>query len=471
MSGDETAQRGPDLARGIALSDLRDGGMLSGHVGEDAISSTPMEASRMGTLAAPPRPASYDKKVTLVLQGGGALGSYQAGVYEALSTSDYPLDWVAGISIGAVNAAIIAGNPPERRVARLRQFWEGITAPPAWWPAPPAWWPAWLNGTLGAGWGDHRQAAAAAALLFGQPGFFAPRPPAEWLFGAAPTSLYDTAALKGTLESLVDFDRINAREVRFSVGAVNVRTGDLAYFDNAEIAIRPEHVMASSALPPGFPAVEIDGEHYWDGGLVSNTPLQYVLNYVPRRSRLIFQLDLFPARGPLPATLIDAYEREKDIRYSSRTRVVTDTLRQVHDVRHNINALWDKLPEALRATPEAQSLYAFGCVTTMDIVQLIDRPREIQGQAKDHEFSRHTMEARWARGRADAETTLRASPWLAPMPPELGARTFDVLTGAREAATAGSASSRIPPATASIGCEPPATATSASCGKATRHRA
>jgi NTE family protein len=256
-----------------------------------AISSAPLEASRMGTLATPPRPASYDKKVALVLQGGGALGSYQAGVFEALSASDYPPDWVAGISIGAVNAAIIAGNPPERRVARLRQFWEGITAPPAWWPA-------WLNGVLGAGWGDHRQAAAATALLFGQPGFFAPRPPTEWLFGPAPTSLYDTAALKGTLESLVDFDRINAREVRFSVGAVNVRTGDLAYFDNAEIAIRPEHVMASSALPPGFPAVEIDGEHYWDGGLVSNTPLQYVLNYVPRRSRLIFQVDLFPGGCP-----------------------------------------------------------------------------------------------------------------------------------------------------------------------------
>jgi len=418
----------------------------------------------MRTLTAPRRPASYDKRVALVLQGGGALGSYQAGVYEALSTSDYPPDWVAGISIGAVNAAIIAGNPPERRVARLRQFWEDITAPPAWWPA-------WLNATLGAGWVDHRQAAAAAALLFGQPGFFSPRPPAEWLFGATPTSLYDTAALKGTLESLVDFDRINAGEVRFSVGAVNVRTGDLAYFDNAEIAIRPEHVMASSALPPGFPAIEIDGEDYWDGGLVSNTPLQYVLNYVPRRSRLIFQVDLFPARGPLPATIIDVYEREKDIRYSSRTRVVTDTLRQMHDVRHNINALWDKLPEALRVTPEAQFLYAFGCVTTMDIVGLIDRASEVQGHAKDYEFSRRTMEARWARGRVDAETTLRASPWLAPMPPELGARTFDVLTEARTAAAAGSARSRTTRATASIGREPPATATSASCEEAARHRA
>jgi NTE family protein len=172
---------------------------------------------------------------------------------------------------------------------------------------------------------------------------------------------------------------------------------------------------------------------------------------VPRRSRLVFQVDLFPPRGPLPATLIDAYEREKDIRFSSRTRVVTDTLRQVHDVRHNINALWDRLPEALRATPEAQFLYAFGCVTTMDIVGLIDRPREVQGHAKDYEFSRRTMEARWARGRADAEATLRASPWLAPMPPELGARTFDVLTGARTATAAGSACCPTARATAGVG--------------------
>jgi hypothetical protein len=262
-----------------------------------------MEASRMRTLATPPRPASYDKSVALILQGGGALGSYQAGVYKALSTSDYPPDWVAGISIGAVNAAIIAGNAPGRRVARLRQFWEGITAPSAWWPA-------WLNGALGAGWGDHRHAAA-AALLFGQPGFFAPRPPSEWLFSAALTSLYDTAALKRTLEALVDFDRINARELRLSAGAVSV--------------------------------------------------------------------------------------------------------------------------------------------TTMDMVGLIDRLREVQGHARDCEFSRRTMDARWARGRADAETTLRASPWLAPMPPKLGARTFDVLTEARKAAAAGSACSRTTRATSMTG--------------------
>jgi NTE family protein len=374
----------------------------------------------MANSSPPPRPAAYDKKVALVLQGGGALGSYQAGVYEALAGSDYLPDWIAGISIGAVNAAIIAGNPPEHRVEKMRAFWEGITEPPAAWPM-------WLDATMAAFMGDHRPLGAANALMFGQPGFFAPRPPTDWIVAPRPTSFYDTSALKSTLESLVDFDRINAKEMRFSVGAVNVRTGNFVNFDNAKITIRPEHVMASGALPPGFPAVEIDGEFFWDGGLVSNTPLQHVITSVPRRSRLTFQVDLFPARGTLPTSLEEVAEREKDIRYSSRTRAATNQLRLMHDVRHNINMLWDKLPEELRATPEAQYLYSFGCVTTMDIVQLIYRPDDAQGHTKDYEFSRRTMDARWQQGFSDAMTTLCASPWLAPMPPDLGARTFDVL--------------------------------------------
>ena len=381
----------------------------------------------------PARPASYDKKVALVLQGGGALGSYQAGVYEALSRSEYLPDWVAGISIGAINAAIIAGNAPEKRVERLKAFWEGITAPSALWPIP-------CNTITEV----HRRASSLNALMFGQPGFFSPHPPVHWFLGTRSTSYYDTRALKDTLERLVDFDRINAGEMRFSVGAVNVRTGNFAYFDNAQMRIRPEHVMASGALPPGFPAIEIDGEYYWDGGLVSNTPLQYVVEYIPRRSRLTFQVDLFHASGQLPSDLEEVNEREKDIRYSSRTRAATDTLRLMHDVRHNINNLWDQLPDHLRQTAEAKFLYNFGCVTTMDIVQLIYRPTEVQGHAKDYEFSRATMRARWAQGLHDAHTTLLASPWLAPMPAELGARTFDVLRAPRADAVQDSIESEKP---------------------------
>ncbi|HTS40286.1 MAG TPA: patatin-like phospholipase family protein [Xanthobacteraceae bacterium] len=372
----------------------------------------------MSDLRPPPRPASYDKKVSLVLQGGGALGSYQAGVYEALSASEYLPDWVAGISIGAINAAIIAGNAHDKRVPHLRKFWEEITAPTAWWPEG-------LNGTL-ATW--QRMTGGVAALMFGQPGFFAPRAMQEWFGVTSPTSYYNTAALKETLERLVDFDRINdAKETRLSVGAVNVHTGQFKYFDSAHERIRTEHVMASGALPPGFPPVEIDGKFYWDGGLVSNTPLQYVLDYSPRRSRLTFQVDVFQARGPLPTNLEEVSEREKDIRYSSRTRITTENFRQRHEVRHAINELMTILPPEVRHSEQAKHLYEFGCVTEMDIVQLIYRPHEPQGAYKDYEFTRSTMNERWQQGLSDALTTLTAAPWLAPIPKDVGVRVFDVV--------------------------------------------
>jgi len=223
--------------------------------------------------------SEYDKQIALVLQGGGALGSYQAGVYKAVAEHGYQPDWVAGISIGAINAAIIAGNAPQDRVARLREFWDQVSSPSA----------SWLDLPLDVWRDTMRRLSAMSALMFGQPGFFQPNLMRCWTTGTLPTSYYDTSDLRDTLERLVDFDRINARETRFSVGAVNVRTGNFAYFDNARQTIRPEHVMASGALPPGFPAIEIDGEFYWDGGLVSNTPLRYILERVPRRSTLVSQ--------------------------------------------------------------------------------------------------------------------------------------------------------------------------------------
>jgi len=363
------------------------------------------------------RPASYDKKVGLVLQGGGALGSYQAGVYEALVASEYLPDWVAGISVGAINAAIIAGNAPEHRVQSLRSFWEAITTSTILWPPAPA--------GLPAEW-QHR-ASALSALMLGQRGFFTPRPPQDWFSSDKCVSYYETSVLKRTLERLVDFDRINdTKDMRLSLGAVNVRTGHFAYFDSEEITIRPEHIMASGALPPGFPPVEIDGEQYWDGGLLSNTPLQYMVDYYPRRSRLVFQVDLFPAHGRVPTNLDEVHEREKDIRYSSRTMMSTNSLREKHDVRHAINELHKLLPTDLANTEQAKRLYEHGCVTQMDIVQLIYRPIEPQGALKDFEFSRSTMEARWQQGVSDARSTLDVSPWIAPMPPDIGVRVFDV---------------------------------------------
>src|SRR6266496_1781898 len=234
----------------------------------------------------------------LVLQGGGALGSYQAGAFQALCRAGFEPEWVAGISIGAINAAIIAGNGPETRVDRLKGFWQTVSSPVSWNPV--------VKGDRARSL--FNETSAALIATFGVPGFFTPRiPPAPlWPQGSPQSqSYYDTAPLKKTLERLVDFDRINDLKTRLSVGAVSVTSGNFRYFDNFQFRklgkkIGPEHIMASGALPPGFPSVEIDGEHFWDGGLVSNTPLQYVIEYYPRRSHLIFQVDLFPARGALP---------------------------------------------------------------------------------------------------------------------------------------------------------------------------
>ena len=357
------------------------------------------------------------RQIALVLQGGGALGAYQAGVYEALAGAGYQPDWVAGISIGAINAALIAGNAPEHRVARLRSFWDQVSAPTAIWPDLP--FGPWQQAV--------RQGGALAALLFGQPGFFRPNLLESWRTGQPPTSFYDTAGLRATLERLVDFDRINAGPVRLSVGAVNVRTGNFAWFDTAHQKIGPEHIMASGALPPGFPAVEIAGERYWDGGLVSNTPLQYVLDAVPRHSTLAFQVDLFPARGPLPADLEAVEERRKDIVYSSRTRMGVESFRTMHTLRRHISRLLARLPEGFDDGVELEALRAVACQTRIDIVELIYRSRDFQGAQKDIEFARSTMLERWQQGVSDARATLEAEPWLEPAPPEVAVRTFDVL--------------------------------------------
>lgn len=391
----------------------------------------------MEPRSAPKRPPSYDKKIALVLQGGGALGSYQAGVYDALAETEYVPDWVAGISIGAINAAIIAGNAPADRVARLRAFWEGVTKPGSDWIVPD-WWPfdAW-----------QRHASALRALLFGQPGFFRPRLPIEWNPFSPPLSYYDTSRLKATLLQLIDFDRINRdKGLRLSVGAVNVRTARFAYFDSADITIRPEHIMASAALPPGFPAIEIDGESYWDGGLVSNTPLQHVLDFYPRRSRLTFQVDLFPGHGRIPRNLQEVDERVADIRYASRTRLNTNAFEQTHAVRFAINELEKLLPAHIKETPQAKRLHEFGCVAEMDIVQLIYRPMSSLGAAKDYEFGRGTMTTRWRQGKADATVTLAAAPWLDPSPPEVGVRVFDVIHNMRRSRRSEHALSKTPTA-------------------------
>src|SRR6266851_1787416 len=290
----------------------------------------------------------------LVLQGGGALGSYQAGAYQALCHHDFEPEWIAGISIGAINAAIIAGNPREKRIDRLKEFWEMVSSPVPWNPVTKS----------DRGRSLFNETSAALIATFGVPGFFRPRfPPAPFWPQGSPQSqsYYDTAPLKKTLERLVDFDMINDLKTRLSVGAVSVTSGNFKYFDNFEFRklgkkIGPEHIMASGALPPGFPSIEIDGEHFWDGGIASNTPLDYVLDAGSANDLLIFQVDLFSARGNLPTSLIEAAEREKDIRFSSRTRMNTDKNKQVHNARRALRELIGKLPDELKNDPSVKIL-------------------------------------------------------------------------------------------------------------------
>lgn len=369
--------------------------------------------------------AGADPRTVLVLQGGGALGAYQAGVYETLAAAGHAPTWLAGISIGAINAALIAGNRPALRVDRLRTFWETVSGSLLADPLIPGSKARSLFGDISAGW----------AAIFGLPGFFRPRlPPFLFYPEGAPQalSIYDTGPLRETLLKLVDFDLINSGATRLSVGAVNIRTGNFAYFDSAHQTIGPEHIMASGALPPGFPPVEIDGEHYWDGGIVSNTPLEYVMDEHPRKDMLIFQVDLFSARGPMPETLIDAAEREKDIRFSSRTRLNTDVARQAQSLRRAARRLIAKLPEGLRDDPDARLLDAFSCDAAVTIVHLIHRHKNYFTQSKDVEFSRHTVNEHWSAGNDDVRRTLNHTAWRTRTKPRDGVRVFDLTRDGRE---------------------------------------
>jgi NTE family protein len=346
----------------------------------------------------------------LVLQGGGALGSYQAGAYQALCHHDFEPDWIAGISIGAINAAIIAGNPRETRVERLKEFWNMVSAPVPWNPVTKS---------------DRarslfNETSAALIATFGVPGFFTPRlpPAALWPSGNPQSqSYYDTAPLRATLERLVDFDRINDLKTRLSVGAVSVTTGNFKYFDNFEFRklgkkIGPEHIMASGALPPGFPSIVIDGEHFWDGGIASNTPLDYVLDAEINNDLLIFQVDLFSARGPLPLSLLEAAEREKDIRFSSRTRMNTDKNKQVHNARMALRELMGKLPDYLKNDPSVEILCKAAKENTVTVVHLIYRSKNYESSSKDYDFSHIGMVEHWGAGERDVHLSMRHEDWL-----------------------------------------------------------
>lgn len=357
----------------------------------------------------------------LVLQGGGALGAYQAGAYEKLAQSKIEIDWVAGISIGAINAAIICGNPAETRAVRLRSFWEEITSDLTFTP--------WMWGAKPRSM--YSEMAAAEVALAGVPGFFRPRlPVALWPCTVHPAlSFYDTAPLAATLNATVDFDYLNEKGPRLSVGATDIETGNFAYFDSSKMQIDARHIMASGALPPGFPPVEIDARFYWDGGLVSNTPLQYVMENAATDALCIFQIDLFNARGEMPGDIQDVQQREKDIRYSSRTRLTTDRYRHLHNLRAAAERLAAKLPKEMRSDPDLALLREAGPDCPVTLVHLIHRREGFEGNSKDYEFSRLSMNEHWKAGSADVGRTLAHKKWKSREIGKDGLQVFDL--GAR----------------------------------------
>jgi len=366
--------------------------------------------------------------IALMLQGGGALGAYQAGVYQGLDEAGIRPNWLAGISIGALNAAIIAGNAPEHRVARLSEFWETICQPAFGMPIPAA-----IEDTLFNLHDGVRKSfaafQAASAIVNGQKGFFVPRfpPPAFNSTGNPQTaSFYDTRPLKATLERLCDLDRINSAEVRVSVGAVNARTGNFIYFDNTRIPLRAEHFIASGALPPGFAAVEIEGEYYWDGGLMSNTPLYNVLQATPRRDTLAFQVDLWSATGLVPSDLGKVMERVKDVQYSSRTRLVTDLLQRTQHLRHVVRELLERLPAGSHKDRWYELAQELSSDKRYNIIHLIYRDKEYEGHYKDYQFGTSTMREHWRTGLADIQSTLQNRDWLDMPTNDLSFVTHDI---------------------------------------------
>jgi len=381
----------------------------------------PAPRGRMAAKLSMQRP----EKRVLVLQGGGALGSYQAGVYEELAKAGIMPHWIAGISIGAINAAIIAGNPPERRAEQLLSFWEHMSSTLIGKPLLPGDQTAALYNEL----------SASLVVALGVPGFFTPRlPPAIFYPPGAEEALsfYDTTPLRASLERYVDFDRINSGDTRLSVGAVNIRTGNFVYFDNATQTITPAHIMASGALPPGFPPVEIDGEHYWDGGLVSNAPLQYVIDTGFDEDILIFQVDLFSARGQMPRTLLDAAEREKEIRYSSRTRLNTDAFRRMQTLKMALYRLLQKLPAKLGDDADAKLLHSAANDAAATIVHLIFRGNHYDSASKDYEFSLRSILEHWQAGGNDVRRTLRHRAWRNRTRPRSGVAVFDLTQDATD---------------------------------------
>jgi len=359
-------------------------------------------------------------QIVLVLQGGGALGAYQAGVYQAMHEAGVEPDWVIGTSIGAINASLIAGNAVADRLPRLEAFWRRMEhALPLQMAACTP-----IVGGMLANW---------MTVVGGLPAFFTPNwtalasPDAK--LGAAAAGYYSTEPLRATLSELVDFDRINSRETRLTVGAANARTSEMVYFDNRETTFDVRHVMASGALPPAFPAIAIDGEIFWDGGVLSNTPVEVIFDDDPRRDAVVFAVHLWNPRGPDPQTIRQVLGRQKDVQYSSRAKTHITRQKQIHKLRHVISELAAKLPEQLRADNAVRELASYGCVTRMHVVRLLAPTLAREDHTKDIDFSPAGIRERWTAGHADMQATLARAPWTEQVDPMEGLVLHDVMPG------------------------------------------
>lgn len=369
-----------------------------------------MDAHQVVTAARPtaPAPSRPPGQIVLVFQGGGALGAYQVGVYQAMHEAGIEPDWVIGTSIGALNGAIIVGNEPYRRLEQLERFWESLQ-----WRSPLGC--TGFTADLIGPW------ANLATLTQGVDGFFAPNPPSWWglqtPLGIDRAAFYTTAPLRQTLSGLVDFELLNHGAPRLTVGAVNARTGEMRYFDSRRETLGAEHVMASGALPPGFPAVRVDGEPYWDGGLYSNTPIEAVLDDNPRRSSTIFSVHLWNPSGSEPESIWQVLGRQKDIQYASRAASHVARQKQIHRLRHVISELAARIREPERDSPEVRELAAWGCRTTMHIVRLLAPRLMSENHTKDIDFTPNGIHSRWKAGYTDTRDAIAQTPWICEVDP------------------------------------------------------
>jgi len=361
------------------------------------------------------KPIKLPGQIVLVMQGGGAQGAYQAGVYQALHEVGIEPDWVIGTSIGAINGSIIAGNAVARRLERLREFWSHVESPPPG-----------LLGMIAPMFGS--PATDLATLLNGVPGFFSPNAAVlkgfEAPVGVERAALYSVDPLKEFLPELVDFERLNSGDPRFTLGLVGVPDSQMRYFDSFYGKIALDHVLGSSAVPPTFPAVRIDGKAYWDGGIYSNTPVEAVFDDVPRQSSVIFAVQIWHTRGPEPQSVAQVFARQKDIMFGSRSKSQLAQQVELHRMRHTVRTLVNMLPEEQRNTPEVQDLARYGCTSVMHLVEINAEPLEGETNSREYDFTKATIEARWQAGYADTCRMIAKRPWENKIDPSVGVAVY-----------------------------------------------